>query len=218
MLQISPLRDFLSSGFLASLTSLFELLQRIVSFVESRRLQGIYDVLEQERTVTILDASGHVATVDTVQRVRFRQNHVTALTEYAWGEGELWAEYRCTPGVPVDSYAEGSRQVILISLREHKNVGDELCLRSHRLVREGFTRSEEYWESDVYHRTGSIKVRIIFPKERQCQRATVTVRSTGKTVALGPECYQALPDGRQALCWIKDKPSLNERYLLSWIW
>jgi hypothetical protein len=183
-----------------------------------RRLQGLYDVLDQRRTITLEDATGRMATVETVQRVRFCQNHVTALTEYAWGEGELFADYRCTPGVPVDRYAEGSRQVMLISLREHKNAGDELCLRSHRRILNGFVRSEEYWESDVCHRTQCIEVRIIFPTERKCQRATVTVRSTGKTVALGPDCYHTLPDGRLALCWTNTRPRFNERYLLRWVW
>jgi hypothetical protein len=212
------LQDMLSWDLIASLASLFDLLRRLAAWVGAHRLQGIYDVLDQRRTVTIHDASGRIASVDTLQRVRFRQNHVTAITEYAWGEGELFADYCCTPGVPVDRYAEGSRQVILISLREHKNAGDDLCLRSHRRILEGFIRPEEYWESDVCHRTHRIEVRIIFPTERKCQRATVTVRSTGKTVALGPECYHILPDGRQALCWTNIRPRLNERYLLRWVW
>ena len=114
---------------------------------------------------------GHKATVETVQRMRFRQNHVTALTEYAWGQGDLYAEYRCSPGVPADYYEERSRHVVLISLRG-KSAGDTMTLRTHRLVMEGFTRNKEYWESDVYHRIQKLDLRIIFPLERPCQRAT----------------------------------------------
>lgn len=208
----------LSSSVWSSLASLVDFLKRVFTMVEDRRLQGIYEVLDQQRTVTILDTSGKSATVDTVQQVRFRQNHVTALTEYAWGEGELFKAYRCSPGVPVDCYGEGSRQVMLISLREHKNAGDELVLRSQRRILNGFTKEEEYWESDVYHRTKHMELRIIFPKQRRCQRATVTVRSTYKTVALGPECFQTLTDGRQVLHWVQQKPKLNERYLIRWVW
>jgi hypothetical protein len=98
------------------------------------------------------------------------------------------------------------------------NVGDELVLRTTRRIVNGFVRSEEYWESDVYHRTRRMELRIIFPHGRPCQRATVTVRSTGRTAALGSDCYHILIDGRQELIWILDKPRLNERYLLTWVW
>jgi hypothetical protein len=208
----------LSTSFVSLLQEFIGLLRQAVAFVEERRLQGLYDVLEQRRTITLLDPQGHMATVDTIQRLRFRQNHITALTDYAWGEGELFADYRCTPGVPVDCYRVGSRQVLLISLREHQNAGDQLCLRTHRRIERGFVRREEYWESDVYHRTQRMQLRIIFPKERPCQRATVTARSTGQAIALGPACYQTLPDGRMALVWAKARAKLHERYLLRWIW
>ena len=212
------MQRFPSSDVVAALMDVLGLARRLIVYLQERRLQGIYDVIEQRRTVTLEDATGRVATVETIQRVRFRQNHVTALTEYAWGEGELFADYSCAPGWPVDRYAEGSRQVMLISLREHRNAGDELCLRTKRRILEGFTRAEEYWESDVYHRTERFELRILFPKGRPCQRATVTVRSTEETVALGPGCYQPQSDGRLALVWTLVRPRLNERYLLRWVW
>lgn len=218
MASSGALDALLSTSFVSLLQELLGLFRQAAAFVAERRLQGLYDVLEQCRTVTLHDPQGRVATVDTVQRLRFRQNHITAITDYAWGEGELFADYRCTPGMPVDRYAVGSRQVMLISLREHQNAGDELCLRTHRKIRNGFSQTEEYWESDVYHRTRRMELRIIFPRARPCQRATVTVRSTGKTVALGPDCFQAFPDGRLALIWAIQRPRLNERYLLRWVW
>ena len=186
--------------------------------IEERRLQGIYEVLEQQRTLEIHDPNGHSVTVDTAERVRFRQNHVAAITDYVWGDGDMLAEYRCSPGVPVDCYKEGSRYAVLISLREHKNHGDELCLRTHRKIIDGFTRPEECWENDIYHRMGSSEIRVLFPKERRCQGATVARRNSGKTIALGPEHFQILPDGRQQLSWVVKKPKLHERYLLHWEW
>lgn len=212
------LNDLIPASILETFNRFLGVAERLLTQIEERRLQGIYDVQSQIRTVTIHDRKGHKATVETVQRLRFRQNHVTALTEYAWGQGDLFADYRCSPGVPVDYYDEGSRRVVLISLRGKKNAGDTMTLRSHRLVMEGFSRNKEYWESDVYHRTQKLELRIIFPLKRSCQRATLTMRNTGQTVALGAECYQSLPDGRKKLVWVCDKPQVNERYLLSWTW
>jgi len=217
-ITLESLLSLLASQIWSTIASATQVVKQLYRLAAHLRLQGIYDVLDQTRTVTVLDPTGHAAAVDTVQRVRFRQNHITALTEYAWGEGDLFAEYRCSPGVPVDRYCEGSRQVMLISLREHKNAGGRLCFRSHRRILDGFLEREEYWECDIYHHTKRLTLRIIFPSERPCQRATVTTRSTRKTVALGPEHFQTLADGRQVLRWAKKWPKLNERYLIRWVW
>lgn len=212
------LHTLLPTNVIEALGQLVDLAQRVATLVQERRLQGIYEVLEQRRIVTLCDPRGQVATVETVQSVRFRQNHIAALVDYVWGDGEILAEYGCSPGLPVDAYREGTRTVVLVSLRELKNRGDRLVFQTHRRIMGGFVRAEECWETEVYHRTGRLEVQIIFPKERPCQRATVTVQSTAQTVALGPECLHPLPDGRQALVWTLAKPRLNERYRLHWTW
>jgi hypothetical protein len=212
------LHALIPTNIIETVNRLLDLLQRLHAFIEERRLQGIYDVLDQSRTITLHDPKGRVATVDTTQRVRFRQNHIATLLDHVWGDGRILQEYRCSPGVPVDRYKEGTRHVVLISLREHKNRGDELTFTTHRQVIGGFTRASECWETEVYHRTRRLEVRLLFPRQRRCRRATVTVQSTGQTVALGPSCWRFLPNGKQELVWACDKPKLNERYLLSWDW
>jgi hypothetical protein len=197
---------------------LLDLLQRLHASVEERRLHGIYEVLDQSRTVTLHDPKGRVASVDTTQRVRFRQNHIAGLLDHVWGDGHILQEYRCSPGVPVDRYKEGTRHVVLISLREHKNRGDELIFTTHRQVIGGFTRASECWETEVYNRTRRLGVCILFPRQRRCRRATIVMKSTGQTVALGPSCRRFLPDGRQELVWACNEPKLQDRYLLSWEW
>jgi len=212
------LKRLLGSDILALLGDTVPLLKKLSALVDSRRLQGIYDVLCQQRTIEIHDRDGDVVTVDTVEKLRFRQNHVAALTDYVWGDGDILADYRCSPGVPVDCYKEGSRYAVLISLREHKHHGEEMVLRTHRTIRGGFSRSEECWESDVYHRTGRIELKVIFPPERACKRATASRRNAHETVVLGPEYFSTLPDGRQQLRWAIKRPRLHERYVLRWTW
>lgn len=221
MLQLAymlGLSNLTFDSLLSTFHQLFDLIQRIARFVQERRLQGIYEVISQSRTVTLCDAAGEMATIDTLQEVRFRQNHVAVLLDYVWGDGDILADYRCAPGTPVDRHKEGTRHVVVISLRELKSVGDELTFRTHRQVVGGFTRPSECWETEVYHRTQRLDTHIIFPKERRCQRATVCVQSTGQTVALGANAFHQLPDGRQVLRWACAKPKLNERYLLRWEW
>lgn len=208
----------LSTSFISLLQELLALLRQAAAFVAERRLQGIYDVLEQRRTVTIHDAGGRVATVDTVQHLRFRQNHIAALVDYVWGDGDILAAYTCSPGVPVDCHKEGSRHVVLISLRGLRNSGETLWFRTQRRILRGFTRPEECWESDFYHRTGRAEVRIIFPRQRPCRKAAISLRNAGKMTALGPQHFHRLPGGQQELVWAIKRPNLHERYLLHWEW
>jgi hypothetical protein len=49
---------------------------------------------------------------------------VIAFEDYAWGDGDVLAEYKCSPGFEADRYLEGDRWNILISLRETKHRGD----------------------------------------------------------------------------------------------
>ena len=182
------------------------------------RGQGIYEVLEQSRTVELLDPQGQVVMVRRRQVVRFLQDHVTAITDYAWGDGEIFAEYACTPGVPVDFYKEGSRHAVLISLRETKNRGDTLSFNIRRKILGGFMQRNECWETEVYHRTRHLSLTIMFPRDRKCQKAVVTQRSTSKTTALGREHFRFLADGRQQLTWEVHKPRIHDRYTLRWRW
>jgi hypothetical protein len=197
---------------------LFTMVQRLAVWLQERRTQGLYEVLSLHRTVTLLDPQGQTATVETVKQVRFHQNHVAALLDYVWGDGDILHEYRCSPGAPVDCYKEGTRHVVLISLREIKSRGDQLTLNTHRTVLGGFTRPSECWETGIYHRTQRLEVRLVFPAQRRCRRAVVTVQSTGQTTALSKSHWRYLPDGGQELVWVCLKPRLNECYLLRWEW
>ena len=180
--------------------------------------QGIYDVLEHHTILELKDTKGEVAVVKRRQKVRFLQDHVAAITDHAWGEGEIFAEYDCSPGVPADFYQDGSRHTVLISLREIKSRGDILKLVIRRKIVGGFRKPDESWETAIYHRIRHLSVSIVFPKERGCRKATVTQRSTSKTVVLGRQHLRFLGDGRQTLTWEIRNPRLYDRYSLRWRW
>ena len=180
--------------------------------------QGIYDVLKHHTILELKDTRGDVAVVKRRQKVRFLQDHVAAITDHAWGEGEIFAKYDCSPGVPADFYQDGSRHTVLISLREIKSRGDILKLNIRRKIVGGFLEPDESWETEISHRTLHLSVSVIFPGRRRCRRATVTQRSTSKTVTLEPKHYRFLADGRQQLTWEIRNPRLHDRYSLRWRW
>jgi hypothetical protein len=73
------------------------------------RHQGMYEVLAYEAELTLLDEKGSKARLTKRQQVRFLQDNIIAYQDQAWGDGNIFVEYRCTPGVEVDRYRDGHR-------------------------------------------------------------------------------------------------------------
>ena len=87
-----------------------ELLLAILRYIGQRLpQQGIYRVLDHHVTLELRDPQGNQAIYRKVQSVRFLQDHVIAFYDTAWGDGELFANYRCSPGYPVDRFRKGNR-------------------------------------------------------------------------------------------------------------
>ena len=215
---IAILRAVSSGDVLHLLIETVERVKNLHSYVAQWRHPGIYEVLEHFTTVELVDPTGRLATVERRQTVRFLEDNLVAFTDYAWGAGDILTDYSCSPGAPVDVYDDGSKKTILISLRETKNRGDTLHFKIARKILEGFMQRDEWWETEVYHRTQRMVVSVIFPPGRRCQRAIVTQRSTNRTTALGSTQFRFLGDGRQELTWEMRHPKLHDRYTLKWRW
>lgn len=206
---------FSSLEWLALLPDLYRLIQR---WLQGQRQEGMYEIFDYDSTLELLDTSGESAVFIKRQRVKFLQNNIIAFQDYAWGDGNIFADYQCSPGIVVDRYQEGDRWNVLISLRETKNRGDIEDFYIQRTVKNTYTQPEEWRQVEIRHLTRRLKIAIIFPKERRCQRATLLQRSKHQTVVLGPEHFTALPDGRQVLTWETSKIKQFEIYTIRWRW
>lgn len=180
--------------------------------------QGMYEILEYDSTLEILDPQGEMAIFKKRQRVKFLQDHIIAFEDYAWGDGNIFADYHCSPGIVADCYQQGDRWNILISLRETKNRGDIEEFYIERTVKNTYTQPEEWRQVEIRHLTRRLKITIIFPQERRCQRAILHQRSRHQTTRLGPEHFSDLPDGRQVLTWETTKIKQFEIYTIRWRW
>lgn len=216
-LESSPLRPLFS--FLlqdwASLIALFQSLYRILT---ARAPSGIYEIIDYDSALELLDAHGHQAILRKRQKVRFLQDNIIAFQDFAWGEGNIFAGYRCTPGAAVDRYKAGDRWNILISLRETKKRGDVEEFNMERHIEEGFCQEEEYLQAEIRHHTRRLQLAVIFPPVRPCRRAIVQNRSRNETQVLGPEHFAELPDGRQIIRWETATVRRLEVYTLRWHW
>jgi hypothetical protein len=152
------------------------------------------------------------------QRVKFLQDQILAFEDYVWGDGELFARYRVSPGVAADRYQESDRWTVLISLREAKQRGDVQDFHIERVVKNGFTQAEEWQQAEIRHHTRSLRLAIIFPQARPCRRASIRLRRRNQAITLGQEHFQQLPDGRQLLSWTTSNVRPLEVFTLRWQW
>ena len=198
--------------------TLLDLYRGLRQFLQRERHEGMYEILDYDSTLELMDPRGEIAVFKKRQRVKFLQDNIIAFSDYAWGDGKIFAEYKCSPGEVVDRYQEGDRWNVLISLRETKSAGDVTDFYIERLVKNGFTRDGEWRQIKIRHRTKRLRIAIVFPKERRCQRAVIVERSRNRTTVLGAEYFTQLPDGRQVLAWGTNRIRRLEIYTIRWTW
>jgi hypothetical protein len=205
----------LNSDFFKTVGTLGRLGKRILG---AKAHEGMYEVLELDVRLELNDIKGQQAVLYKRERVRFLQDNIIAYQDKAWGDGEIVADYKCTPGVAVDRYRDGYRWRVLISLRETKRRGDTEEFHIERRIRNGFTKDVESLQTDVDHAMQKLSVSIVFPQKRSPKHVLLIEQNTTRAVSLGSENRNTLPDGRQQVRWNSDQPRLFEAYILRWAW
>lgn len=180
--------------------------------------EGMYEVLDYESTLELLDDKGYRARFEKQERVRYLQNNILAYQDQAWGDGEILLDYQCSPGIVVDQYRPGRKTYLLISLREMKDRGDVDDFHITWNVQNCFSRRYEQWETEVRHRTKRLEINVIFPKSRPPKRAWLIEYVRRRTHPLSQDHIQQLPDKRWLVRWQTENPRLHEEYVLQWGW
>lgn len=204
--------------FLQEWQALAGIILQLLPFFAQNRHHGVYEILEYDSTLELLDPRGQKAVFRKRQKVRFLQNHIIAFQDYAWGDGDIFDDYRISPGTAVDRYREGDRWNILISLRSTKSKDDVEEFHIERQVRDGFTKGEEWHQVEIRHATKRLRMAVIFPKHRSCRSALLQERSRNRSTKLDNKNYVNLPDGRQMIQWETSRVRHLEVYTLRWRW
>src|SRR5258707_1128686 len=134
---------FLGSDFIEIIATLFRLAKHIFS---AKTHEGMYEVLGLDLRLELQDTKGHKAILYKTEKVRFLQDNIIAYQDKAWGDGKIFADYKCSPGVAVDRYRDGHCFRILISLRESKKRGDVEEFHIDRAIQNGFRKSDELFQ------------------------------------------------------------------------
>lgn len=214
----SHLLDTLGAILRADIPMLVGKLLPLFSLRFKRSPEGIYEVLDYEAQIELRDSQGKEAIYTKRQKVCFLQDNVIAYQDQAWGEGDIFADYKCSPGVPVDRYQEGYRYRILISLRQTKNRGDVEEFNIERRIKNGFRKADGSFQTNVDHRTQKLTLSVIFPSERPPLQVLFIQQRGERTTTLGAEHIRRLPDGKWRVQWNTDRPKQFESYIFRWKW
>ncbi len=209
--------NILLSFLLNEWEGLYKIFYKLFAHFTNRKERGIYEILDYETTLE-LNATGKIAKFFKRQKVRFLQNNIISFEDYAWGEGEIFADYQCSPGTVVDRYLVGDRWNILISLRESKSRGDIEEFFIGSTFKDAFLRPEEWQQVEIRNHTKHLKMTISFPKSRQCRRAVIHQRRHHRSTELDNSHFGVLPDGRQVVTWEIMNIEPLEIYTLRWEW
>lgn len=192
----------------------------IYAFHVQNECKEIFEILDHFGQWEVQDPHGQSVVLTKRLKVRFLQNHVLAIDDPAWGDGQLFAEYSCQPGEAVDKFTAGHEWRTLISLREFRNKGDieEFVIR--RKIAGGFTKDDEWVAIETARTVGTIRAEVIFPAERPPVPETLRwERHSDKQVHKLPEdALKYLKDGRPCVTFSLPHPRRGETYTLKWKW
>ena len=192
----------------------------VYAFHVQNERREIFEVLDYFAQWEIQDPHGQSVVLTKRLKVRFLQNHVLAIDDPAWGDGDLFTEFSCRPGHDVDKFRAGPEWHTLISLREFRNKGDTEEFLIRRRITGGFTQEEEWVSIDTGRTVGTVHAEMIFPKERKPHPETLRWerRSDKQLHYLGTESISYLEDGRQCVTFRLPRPRTGEIYTIKWTW
>jgi hypothetical protein len=182
------------------------------------RRAGMYAVERHETVLELCNKKGSVAEHRKTQTIHFLQDNIVIYQDTAWGDGEIFADYQCSPGYPVDTYREGNRYRVLISLRKTMNQNDIEQFHFKRTIRDGFTQSTEEFQTEVNHFTDWLTISVIFPKTRLPIEVLLLKRNEATTMELTDDNKEILADGRHKYIWTTHHPKRFEAYIMRWRW
>ena len=188
------------------------------TFISRISRLGMYEVLNYETSIELLNVKGEKAIISKTEEVKFLQDNIIAFQDQAWGDGIILLDYKCSPGYPVDFYRSGHKTIILISLREVKKSGDIAQFKMNWGINRGFLKYQGFWTTDINHLTNNIKIEVIFPLNRPPKKVSVIESNTQRISVLSSDVISRLPDKRWQISWEKRNPRLNEHYIMKWEW
>ena len=101
----------------AHLLDLYKVLRQ---WVRRQQPEGLYEILDDDSTLVLVDAKGKLAVFKRRQRVKSLPDYINIFPDYAWGDGQIFADYKCSSGQIMDHCQEADCWNSLCSRRYAK--------------------------------------------------------------------------------------------------
>lgn len=180
--------------------------------------EGLYEYTHAEDVWDIEDRDAHTVTLTKTRTVKYLQNEVFAIRDFAWGTGAVsGAQVIEGPGDAVHDYTRDEQEhtiILLDGIRGRRSDPDHFKFR--RVFADSFPDRTESVVAEVVNATGRIAVTVRFPPDRPPTSAWLTRREAG---IVEEEPIVPRPSGgRQQVTWTTDRPRRFASYRIYWKW
>jgi hypothetical protein len=211
---------------LAELPGALDTLNRTVSAVGSG---SDYEILKSEGVWDITDVAGRLVVGTKTKHLRFVRDNVVSLHELTrtqGGDGPYIDNWRFEPPhlSKVGEFSSGGNEYILVSLGHMYRRNQELNYTSMRDIHNLFTdrRNSATLRADEGYETRSLRIEVIWPKERIPHRVVVEeITPVGETVAreyAGHELARNANDRPYIAHGPIIDPPPGKRIVVTWFW
>lgn len=180
-----------------------------------------YEILGQEHEWDLVRPDGSFVIHRKQLHVRYL-NRAISVVDFAWGDGNLFAEYSCRPGRVVDRFIVNDQLWVLISLGGLRQRGEVETLEFKRAITDGFVGQTEWVQ--LQELEGRVSIRLVFPKERGPEGVEIIRRGrsrfgriTERRTAVAPAQLDSVSE-RQVLTVKHQRPSRNTSLVVRWKW
>jgi hypothetical protein len=71
---------------------LLDLYRSLLWFLGRERREGMYEILDYDSALELIDPKGKIAIFKRRQKVKFLQDNIIAFQDHAWGDGEIFED------------------------------------------------------------------------------------------------------------------------------
>lgn len=181
--------------------------------------EGLYTYVEADDEWDIQDDGGQLAINTKRRKIKYLQDEVFAIRDYAWGTGTIGpAKVKAGPGRAVRDYTRDNRHHTIILLDGIRKRGNEDEFTIVREFKGSFVDpATESVQLDVLHTTDVVRSKIVFPAGRPPTRAWVT-RKEGQVEVQDPLTPEPAGGGRQQIAWSRERPPRYAVFTIGWTW